>query len=94
MSGTFPTADPIGFNLTRRRAIKIARLHNGEIVRAPRRLIRLLSFPGDVVMDPFCGSGTTALAASQLGRQFYGFDKSSQYVASALRRVVQRGAAA
>lgn len=60
----------------------------------PRRLIRLLSFPGDVVLDPFVGSGTTMLAAAQLQRQAVGFDRSSQYVASALRRVVKRGAAA
>lgn len=56
----------------------------------PRRLIKLLSFPGDVVLDPFVGSGTTILAASRLGRQAVGFDRSSQYVASTLRRVVGR----
>lgn len=60
----------------------------------PRRLIRLLSFPGDVVLDPFAGSGTTVLAAAQLQRQAVGFDRSSQYVASALRRIVKRGVAA
>lgn len=54
----------------------------------PRRLIRLLSFPGDVILDPFVGSGTTALAASRLGRDFIGIDRSEAYVRSALRRVV------
>lgn len=53
----------------------------------PRRLIKLLSFPGDVVMDPFVGSGTTSLAALQLGRQAIGFDRSQQYVDSTLRRL-------
>lgn len=60
----------------------------------PHRLIKLLSFPGDVVLDPFCGSGTTALAANRLGRDFIGFDRSQKYVDSALRRVVKRGQAA
>jgi site-specific DNA-methyltransferase (adenine-specific) len=60
----------------------------------PRRLIKLLSFPGDVVLDPFCGSGTTALAAHRLGRDFLGFDQAQRYVESALRRVVRKGAAA
>lgn len=55
----------------------------------PRRLIKLLSFPGDVVCDPFCGSGTTALAAHRLGREFEGFDISDAYVKSALRRVAR-----
>lgn len=53
----------------------------------PHRLIKLLSFPGDVVLDPFSGSGTTALAALKLGRQAIGFDRSEAYVASALRRI-------
>lgn len=60
-------------------------------VRLPYQLVKLLSFPGDVVLDPFCGSGTTAMAASTLGRAFVGFDRSEQYVASALRRVVRKG---
>ncbi len=60
----------------------------------PRRLVKLLSFPGDVVLDPFVGSGTTVLAASTLGRQAIGFDRSSLYVGSARRRVVKRGVAA
>lgn len=57
----------------------------------PRRLILLLSFPGDVVLDPFVGSGTTALAALQLGRQAIGLDRSQQYVDSTLRRLAALG---
>lgn len=60
----------------------------------PRRLIKLLSFPGDTVLDPFCGSGTAALAAHRLGRDFEGVDRSQAYVDSALRRVVRKGQAA
>jgi site-specific DNA-methyltransferase (adenine-specific) len=43
-------------------------------IELPRRLIKLLSFPGDLVLDPFVGSGTTAEAALALGRRFYGCD--------------------
>lgn len=53
----------------------------------PRRLIRYLSRVGDVVCDPFLGSGTTAAAALLGRRQFIGFDISPEYVASARRRV-------
>lgn len=53
----------------------------------PRRLIKLLSFPGDVVLDPFVGSGTTAVVAAKLGRRVYGYDISPVYVESARRRV-------
>jgi DNA modification methylase len=34
----------------------------------------MLTYPGQVILDPFCGSGTTAIAALQLKRQFIGFD--------------------
>ena len=40
----------------------------------PRRCIRLGSRPGDVVLDLFSGSGTTGLAAGELGRSYIGFD--------------------
>lgn len=59
----------------------------------PRRLVQLLSFPGDVVLDPFCGSGTTLVAAMELGRQAIGYDRSRAYVDSALRRIAAKGAA-
>jgi site-specific DNA-methyltransferase (adenine-specific) len=54
----------------------------------PRRLIKLLSFPGDTVLDPFVGSGTTTLVAYRLGRKAIGFDASAEYVESARRRLV------
>ena len=54
----------------------------------PRRLIKLLSYPGDTVLDPFAGSGTTALVAWQLGRVTIGFDHAPEYIESARRRLV------
>ena len=44
------------------------------------RVIRLFSGPGDVVLDPFLGSGTTAVAAIQENRRYLGFDILKKYV--------------
>ena len=49
-------------------------------VELPRRLVRLLTDPGDLVLDPFVGSGTTAVAAIELARRFMGFELQPQYV--------------
>jgi len=51
----------------------------------PRRIIRLLSEPGDVVLDCFVGSGTSAVAAVLEGREFIGVDNSERYVQLATR---------
>lgn len=58
-------------------------------IELPTRCIRLLTDPGDVVLDPFMGSGTTALAAIELGRHFIGFDKSEEYVELARQRIAK-----
>jgi len=44
------------------------------------RIIETTSNPGDLVFDPFMGSGTTAVAAQKLGRHFFGCDLSEEYV--------------
>ena len=51
------------------------------------RLVRLFSEPGELVLDPFAGSGTTGVAAIRLGRQFHGWEMNSLYVAIASKRV-------
>lgn len=56
----------------------------------PRRLIELYSFRGDVILDPFCGSGTTCLAAANLGRRFVGYEIESKYVRLAEARLAAR----
>ncbi len=61
-------------------------------VELPARLIQLYTFADDVVLDPFLGSGTTALAAKQAGRRYVGYDTSADYVALAERRLAADGA--
>ena len=56
-------------------------------VELPAWFIKLFTLPGDVVLDPFIGSGSTAEAAIQLGRNFVGVDKNKEYVELSLRRV-------
>ena len=56
-------------------------------VELPLRLIDLYTYKGDLVLDPFMGSGTTAVAAVRAGRHFVGYDTDPDYVRSALARV-------
>ncbi len=53
----------------------------------PHRLIQLYTFEGDVVLDPFCGSGTTCLAALKDGRRYIGYDTEQQYLDLAQARM-------
>ena len=46
----------------------------------PLRLIKLYSFWGDTVLDPFAGTGTTLLAAQELGRKSIGFELNPEYI--------------
>ena len=46
----------------------------------PRRLIRMFTFVGDTVLDPFLGSGTTCLAARNLGRNSIGYEINPDFV--------------
>lgn len=53
----------------------------------PFRLIQLYSFKGDVVLDPFMGSGTTAVSALKSDRKFIGYDVSEDYIKLAKKRI-------
>ncbi|TGC07014.1 DNA-methyltransferase [Methanolobus halotolerans] len=55
----------------------------------PRRLIKLYSFVGDTVLDPFIGSGTTAVAAKKLGRNAVGYEVNPEYIQIAKERLAQ-----
>jgi len=59
-------------------------------VELPRRLIELYTFSGEVVLDPFMGSGQTALAALAAGRRFTGYEKDAKYHALCNRRIRSR----
>jgi len=59
-------------------------------VELPRRLIELYTFGGETVLDPFMGSGQTALAALLTGRRYVGYEIDPEYVALAERRIQQQ----
>lgn len=62
-------------------------------VELPYRLIQLYSFQGDIVLDPFMGSGSTAIAARRAGRKFIGYEIDPQYVRLAEERLAAEGQA-
>lgn len=56
-------------------------------VELPRRCVQLYTFEGDVVFDPFCGSGSTGVAAAESGRRYLMVDSDGGYVETARRRI-------
>jgi site-specific DNA-methyltransferase (adenine-specific) len=56
-------------------------------VELPYRLIQLYSFEGEVVLDPFMGSGSTAIAALKSGRKYVGYDIDADYIQLAEKRI-------
>lgn len=56
-------------------------------IELPYRLIQLYTYEGDVLLDPFIGSGQTALAAIKTKRHYVGYDISEEYVRLAERRI-------
>ena len=77
------------------RSVRANDAHESQFpMELPRRMIRLLTEPGDLVLDCFVGSGTTALAAIEQGRQFMGFDINPESVGLARRRTAAARAGA
>ncbi|MBK6856089.1 MAG: site-specific DNA-methyltransferase [Microthrixaceae bacterium] len=60
-------------------------------VELPQRLIDLYTYGGDVVLDPFMGSGSSALAAVRSGRHYIGFDTDASYIDLANSRLAREG---
>jgi len=54
----------------------------------PNRLIKLYTFKGDIVLDPFCGSGTTCISALKNERHYIGYDIEEKYVKLANKRIL------
>lgn len=73
------TAEPIGVSKSQHPAAFPTAL--------PAKAIRVWSDPGDIICDPFCGSGSTGVAALELGRRFIGFELRPDYVALAEKRL-------
>ncbi len=54
------------------------------------RLVRMFSFVGDTILDPFCGTGTTMIAAAKSGRNSIGVEIDTKYVSAAKERLQSR----
>lgn len=71
--------------------VRSVRANNDHEAKFPlalaERVVRLYSDPGDVVLDPFMGSGTTAIACVNNNRKFLGIEKEPKYVALAKRNI-------
>jgi len=61
-------------------------------VELPYRCIQLYTFKGDVVLDPFMGSGQTAIASVRTGRCFVGYEIDPKYVQLSERRIAEQNA--
>jgi site-specific DNA-methyltransferase (adenine-specific) len=58
-------------------------------VELPERLVRLYTYAGDLVLDPFMGAGSTLVAAARTERRYAGYDLDDEYVEIARRRVAE-----
>jgi site-specific DNA-methyltransferase (adenine-specific) len=71
------------------------KLHGRHPTQKPLRLVRralvACTREGDLVFDPFCGSGTTAVATKELNRSFVGAELEEEYAELAARRVAAAG---
>jgi site-specific DNA-methyltransferase (adenine-specific) len=100
--GTHNTNNGSGMNMSKRVTGELVRPSNVVTMPAsslniehpavfpiglPDFFIRLMTKEGDVVVDPFLGSGTTALAAAKLGRRFMGIERNEEYVRLAESRI-------
>jgi DNA modification methylase len=54
-------------------------------------LVNALTVPNELVADPFCGSGTTGIAALQLGRRFHGIETDPEFLELAKGRIASYG---
>ncbi len=62
--------------------------HGNFVPQIPHQLIKRYTKPGDIVFDPFMGSGTTAIEALRLGRKFFGIDIETNIYQQTLSRLL------
>ena len=55
--------------------------------KLPEWFIKLFTNPGDLVLDPFIGSGTTAVVANKLGRHYIGIEKNKTYARQTTKKL-------
>jgi DNA modification methylase len=60
----------------------------GKPLALPSRLVQMLSFAGDTVLDPFCGTGTTMVAALKTRRNSIGVELDTEYCRMAASRLM------
>jgi site-specific DNA-methyltransferase (adenine-specific) len=83
----------IAFGMNEKTIIKQAGDHYAAIhptqkpVRLLERLLSLVTQPGDTILDPFCGSGSTAIACINSGRQYIGIEIDREYYNASVERV-------
>lgn len=74
---------------------KVNRAASGHFATFPSELVQrcvsITSKPGDAVLDPFLGSGTTALVAGEMGRRFVGVELNPDYLAMSRGRLIEAG---
>jgi len=82
----FPTHDVLIYTVPQSNYVKEERLH---VCQKPAGLYThiLARTPGQIVLDPFMGSGTTGVACRRLGKIFVGFDISQSYVEMSRKRI-------
>ena len=77
----------IWFDINVPRSKEVYHYPTQKPIKLYERMIKASSNEGDTVLDPFCGSGTTLVAAKNLGRNFIGIDISSDAVKMSKHRL-------
>lgn len=77
------------FNLSKTSAKQITTTRAPVPIELMERIILLTTEPGDLVIDPFCGSGTTAVACLNTKRRFLGFEIDTVYADMANERMAE-----
>lgn len=72
-------------------SVRVNREHQAMFpIELPRRCIKLYTEENDTILDPFIGSGTTALAAMELGRKYIGIEKEEKYYQLTLKNIKRK----